>query len=141
MDRKGFTLTELLIVVAIIGILAAIAIPGYIGQQKRAERTKAFVDLEGLRILEEQYYAERGTYIPDAGTCAKDNPGNVALIKDAGLQGFRPTGDAEFSYCINDGVDMSGTPGSCFNAVAIGNTNRRVAGDVFMIDCNNNRNY
>ncbi len=61
MDKKGFTLIELLIVIAIIGVLAAVAIPAYIGQQKRAERSEASSNLESLRLLEEQFFAENGS--------------------------------------------------------------------------------
>ncbi len=67
MDKKGVTLIELIIVVAIIGILAMIAIPGYIGQQKRAARTEAYSNLENLRLLEEQYFAENGCYYITGG--------------------------------------------------------------------------
>jgi len=37
MNKKGYTLIELLIVIAVIGILAAISVPAYLGQQKGAE--------------------------------------------------------------------------------------------------------
>lgn len=76
MNKRGFTLIELMIVVAVIGILAAIAIPAYIGQQRNAARTEAHANLQNLRLLEEQFMAERGYYSPCNGaaqaTC--DNP-------------------------------------------------------------------
>ena len=68
MNKKGFTLTELLIVVAIIGILAMIAIPTYTGQQLRAARTEAYTNLQNLRMLQEQYFAENGEYAPNTPT-------------------------------------------------------------------------
>ncbi len=140
MNKKGFTLVELLIVLAIISILALIAIPAYIGQQKRAARTEAYSNLETLRLLEEQFFADNGDYTASAGTCAADN-NNIAAIQ-ALLPGFRPGNDTSFSYCIEQNIDLNGnaqTP--CFRASAFGNTGTRVAGDTFRIDCNNNRNF
>jgi len=148
MDKKGFTLIELIIVIAIIGILAMIAIPAYVGQQKRAARTEAYANLENLRLLEEQFFAENGRYTTSQGTCAKNNPGNVNTIQTGGgdptnaLPGFRPGTGLSFSYCLQQNVNINGAASTpCFRARAFGNTGTRVDGDEFIIDCNNNRNF
>ena len=61
-NGKGYTLLELLVVVAIIGLLAVIAIPGYLGYQRRAVRSEAFSTLEALRLLQEQFFNENNRY-------------------------------------------------------------------------------
>lgn len=143
-NKKGFTLLELLIVVAIIGLLAVIAIPGYIGYQRRAVRTEAFSNLEALRLLEEQFFAENNRYTISLGNCAADNPGNDVIIQTGGgdptneIPNFRPGVGGSFSYCIEQNIDVNGaaqTP--CFRASAFGNTTSRVRGEVYRIDCNN----
>jgi prepilin-type N-terminal cleavage/methylation domain-containing protein len=143
MNKKGFTLTELLIVLAIIGILAMISVPAYVGQQKRAARTEAYSNLENLRLLQEQFFAENGAYTASAA--------DVAAIQ-ALLSGFRPGTGLSFNYAISqdvalvppaavpyDGATAAQNP--CFVATATGNAGTRVNGDVFAIDCNNNRNF
>ncbi len=143
-NTKGFTLLELLITVAIIGLLAVIAIPGYIGYQRRAVRSEGFSNLEALRLLEEQFFAENNRYTISLGNCAADQPGNVAVIQTGGgdptneLPNFRPGAGGSFSYCIEQNIDVTGaaqTP--CFRASAFGNTTSRVRGEIFRIDCNN----
>ena len=52
MNRKGFTLIELMIVVAIIGILAAIAIPSFLAMQLRAKRSELPTNLDAIRTAE-----------------------------------------------------------------------------------------
>lgn len=58
--QKGFTLIELMIVVAIIGILAAVAIPAYQDYTARAQATEAFVLLDGLKTPVTEAIADQG---------------------------------------------------------------------------------
>ena len=62
---KGFTITELIITMAIIGILSAIVIPMYTNHIRRARRSDAKVALENVRAMEEQRRAENGAYTLD----------------------------------------------------------------------------
>lgn len=61
-NRKGFTLVELLIAVAIVGILAAIAIPQFDAYRRRAYNAAANSDLRNVRTAEEAMFAEYQDY-------------------------------------------------------------------------------
>lgn len=63
--NKGITLIELVIVIGIIGILAAVAIPIYTDYTIRARRSDAKTALEQLRAAQEMRRAERGSYTAD----------------------------------------------------------------------------
>lgn len=60
--EKGFTLIELMIVVAIIGILAAIAIPQFTKYRSRAQNTQALSDMRNLKTDMEGFFAENMEY-------------------------------------------------------------------------------
>lgn len=62
MKRQGFTLVELLIVIVVIAILAAISIVAYNGIQTRSKFTKTFSDIKQTQKAIEMYYADKGVY-------------------------------------------------------------------------------
>lgn len=59
---KGFTLVELMIVVAIIGVLAMIAYPSYQGSVLKGNRSEAISKLTEMRVLQEKWRANNTTY-------------------------------------------------------------------------------
>ncbi len=79
-QKKGFTIIELLLVVIIIGILAAIAIPKFVDSKDKAYVTQMKSDLRNLATYQEQYAADNGgRYFSGTATMA------------APLNGFHPS--------------------------------------------------
>ena len=60
--QKGFTLIELMIVVAIIGILAAIAIPNFLRYQAKSRQSEAKTNLGGVFVAQTSFYGEQSRY-------------------------------------------------------------------------------
>lgn len=70
----GFTLIEMLLVVSIIGLLAAIAIPGYQIYSRRARRVEARQELGHIRRLQEKFFAEHGKYAKTGSELSYEPP-------------------------------------------------------------------
>ncbi len=143
-DRKGYTLVELLVTVAVIGILAMIAIPLYLGQQRKAAFSEAQSNLMALRLLEEQYFAENGCYWAEGNPLACTNKvfPTVDDIKNA-FPGFKPgiSGNLLFTYQLNVEADANGNAAGRFRAIATGKTTAIVKGSVFSINDRNEKSW
>ena len=77
-EESGFTLIELLIVLVIIGILLAIAVPSYLGFKDRANKTAAQANIRSAIPAVEAYYSDHGDYafnkLPDNSAAEYPSP-------------------------------------------------------------------
>jgi len=80
--QKGFTLIELMIVVAIIGILAAIALPAYQDYTIRSQVSEGPVLAEGIKVAIVDYYANNGSWPATMSTIGFTNVVSGSYVKD-----------------------------------------------------------
>ena len=100
-EESGFTLIELLVVLIIIGVLLAIAIPSYLGFQKKAQQTAAMSDVRSAIPDAEAYYSDHNSY---TGMVAGDDTTGLKGQYDSGMKVVGVDG-------VTDGV-VSAIPGS-----------------------------
>lgn len=82
-SRSGFTLIEVLVTVAIVGILAAIAYPSYTNQIAKARRAEIQAELMALAQFMERIYTETGCYNPGADMDCSSGAGEAPDISAA----------------------------------------------------------
>lgn len=104
-NSRAFTLIELMIVVAIVAILAAVAVPSYMKFQSKAKTAEASNNLAVIRAGQETYRAENDAYLICAATPAAVPSGIVATWTAGGAAdfakiGFVPDGDVRYQYAV-----------------------------------------
>lgn len=118
----GFTLVELMIVVAIIGVLASVAIPSFQNYQLTAKRAEAFSNLSALGKAQKAYFAEFNDFVASepepwftSGVLATNVKRNSAPVGPAYLDvGWIPEGDVFFDYDTATAADpLNGNCGAC----------------------------
>src|SRR5579863_5802951 len=122
MKNRGFSLIELMVVVAIMAFLAMIAVPNFNRFLAKAKRAEAYMNLSAIYAAEKAYWAEHGKY-------------SDVLIGEGGI-GWKPEGNYCYTYGFagaegrnnfvgklktsNAHLQASKADGSGFIAVAVG---------------------
>ena len=106
--EKGFTLIELMIVVAIIGILAAIAIPQFSAYRAKAFNSAAQTDLRNLMTAEEAYFATNQVYgtIANVGAGSSSNVTLTVTATTTDYNGVSRHASGDVTYTVTGSVGV-----------------------------------
>ncbi len=128
LNQKGFTLVELMVVIAILGILAAIAIPRFGDATATANTAKIQADLRTIDAAIVMYQAQRGS--DPTGIGAAGDAATATTLMGAGLLVEPPTPPS--GKCFISSATSAAVPATKYsleNSADTGNTLRAVCGD------------
>jgi len=140
MNNRGFSLIELMVVIAIVAFLAMIAVPNFNRFLAKAKRAEAYMNLSALYAAEKAYWAEHGKY-------------SDVLMGDGGI-GWKPEGNFYYTYGFagaegrnnfvgklktsNAHLQASRADNNGFVAVAAADIDNDGTPDILTVDENNN---
>lgn len=100
-NRKGFTLVELVVVIAILGILAGLAIPRFIGATETARGARVIADLRTVESALSMYYAKNGNFYYSATDTTLVKVGDLVKSGLLAAEPIPPTGDMKIEGTAN----------------------------------------
>lgn len=105
--NKGFTLIELMITVAILGVLSAIAIPAYNGYITTAKMSEAHNNLAAIRLAQEEFFLENNRYFAGADADAiKTDSDNLWIV----TKGSDANPNFDYAVTLSSGWTATATP-------------------------------
>lgn len=110
--QQGFTIVELLIVIVVIGILAALVITTFTGIQRKARDTERQTDIKAVHSQLEAYYAQNGYY----PALAEVNTTNLAGLDGDALLAPNSTTAIDSNAATTSKYQYAPSPGTCTTA-------------------------
>lgn len=123
MKIRGFTLIELMVVVAIVGILAAIAVPLYGDQMRKSRRTEALTTLQSQQLAMERYRVDHASFATYSLPAGLDSSHYKFTLSSTSATGYtleaNPQGGQTKDKCgklslVNTAGAISKTPTNCW---------------------------
>jgi len=135
LNNQGFTLIELMIVVAILGIISAVAIPAYNGYVQNGRVSECANEIAAISLAQKQFFLENNSYFPAAGTTVTTVSANYTAIENASGGYFRSTyrehgtiGDPLYNAHVNcDYAVTTNADASNYSLAVTGRNNLKTA--------------